>query len=324
MDLHRENVQKARRFCQEINNEIGKVIVGFDNELQYLNIALLCGGHILLEGAPGLAKTLFVRSFAKIAGLSFKRIQFTPDLMPSDVTGSMIYNEEKHQFQFIEGPIFANIVLADEINRTPPKTQSALLESMQESSVTVAQSTYSLPKPFFVFATQNPIEQEGTYPLPEAQLDRFLFKIPLQYPTQENEIKIASMMSEPNTDELKVVKGIESLQEMQFAMKHILCSEQVIESVVKLVSATRPESEHAPDFIKKYIQWGAGPRASRGLLNAAKVKAALDGRYHIEKEDISFTAPVILKHRILLNYHAIADNENETSLVNRLIEEFVS
>jgi MoxR-like ATPase len=320
MDNHRENLDKAKLFCKNLHKELGKVIVGFRDELDHIDIALLTGGHVLFEGVPGLAKTLLVRSLAEALGLKFKRIQFTPDLMPSDVTGSTIYKENTQTFEFIEGPIFANIVLADEINRTPPKTQSALLEAMQESAVTVGHTTHKVPSPFFVFATQNPIEQEGTYPLPEAQLDRFLFKVNLKYPSLEDEKKIAKIKASAVQEKIQPVSGIESLLDFQLAVKHVLCADELIDYAVRLVSATRPGSECASERNTKYIEWGAGPRASRWIISAAQARAVLLDRYHVDLGDIQFVAKSILRHRILLNYHAISDKKNVDGIIQEIID----
>ena len=321
MDKNKEYIDQARGFCSAIHDELKKSVIGFHSELEQLDIAFRTGGHVLLEGVPGLAKTLFVRSLAKAAGLKFKRIQFTPDLMPSDITGSLFYNEEKQDFKFIEGPLFANIVLADEINRTPPKTQAALLESMQEKSVTVAQNSHKTPDPFFVFATQNPIEQEGTYPLPEAQLDRFLFKLILDYPSLEDEKKIALLRNDPESESIQPIAGIEHLQKIQHAVQHILCAEDLVDEIIRLVASTRPGREGSTKEVNQFVEWGAGPRASKWILSAAKARAALSGRYHVDREDIKFVTPAILRHRILLNYHSLAENLTTDRLIENLIRE---
>jgi MoxR-like ATPase len=279
-------------------------------------------GHVLMIGVPGLAKTLIVRSLAEILDLSFQRIQFTPDLMPSDVTGTEILEETgdgKREFRFVAGPIFANLLLADEINRTPPKTQAALLEAMQERRVTVAGSTYLLPAPFFVLATQNPIEQEGTYPLPEAQMDRFMFNLRVDYPSREDEIQI---LQETTRDEIKPVNKVltgEELLALQHCVKQIPVPPSVAEYAVDLVQSTRPASPTAPESIKKYIQWGAGPRASQYLALAGKALAVLDGRFNVAREDIEASAKLVLRHRLISNYRAEADGVTVDDLIDQLV-----
>ena len=282
--------------------ELGKRIIGQEEIIRDLFVALAVQGHVLMIGVPGLAKTMLVRSLAEILDMQFQRIQFTPDLMPSDITGTEII-EDSHdghrQFRFVPGPIFTNLLLADEINRTPPKTQAALLEAMQEHRVTVGEKTYELPEPFFVLATQNPIEQEGTYPLPEAQLDRFMFNLRIDYPSHAEEVRI---LLETTTDAVQPLSKVWTAEEMlaiQRAVRQIPVPQSVAEYAVSLVQATRPAREKAPDFVKKYLQWGAGPRASQYLALAGKAFAVLDGRFNVAKEDIQRSAKLVLRHRLI-------------------------
>jgi MoxR-like ATPase len=298
--------------------EIGKVIIGQKEAVNHILLSILSGGHSLLIGVPGLAKTLMVHAIAEALGLDFKRIQFTPDLMPSDILGSEILDETSH-FKFIKGPIFSNIILADEINRTPPKTQAALLEAMQERTVTIAGHHYNLAKPFFVLATQNPIEQEGTYPLPEAQLDRFMFSINLDYPSFIEEVDVVKRTT---NDEKAVVKPILSSEEItnfQHLVRRIPVADNVIEYAVKLVSKTRPNSENSPQIVNNYIEWGAGPRASQNLILGAKANAAVNGKYSPDIEDVKEVAYSILKHRIVKNYKADAEGITEKQLIEALL-----
>ncbi len=281
-----------------LKNEVAKIIVGQQQAVAHVLLSILCGGHSLLIGVPGLAKTLLVNTIAKTLGLDFKRIQFTPDLMPSDIIGSEILDENRH-FKFIKGPLFANIILADEINRTPPKTQSALLEAMQEKSVTVAGHQYKLAAPFFVLATQNPIEQEGTYPLPEAQLDRFMFSILLNYPSYEEELDIVKSTT---TDEVRTINPIftvTEILELQHLIRRIPVADNVIEYAVSLVSKTRPNSEKAAEIVNEFVDWGAGPRASQNLIIAAKGHAAIHGKFSPDIADVKAVANAILRHRIV-------------------------
>jgi MoxR-like ATPase len=302
--------------------ELKHRIIGQDEVVRDLFVALMVQGHVLMIGVPGLAKTLIVRSLAEILDLSFQRIQFTPDLMPSDVTGTEILEESadgQREFRFMAGPVFANLLLADEINRTPPKTQAALLEAMQERRVTVAGKTYLLPAPFFVLATQNPIEQEGTYTLPEAQLDRFMFNLRVDYPSREDEIQI---LHETTRDEVKPVQKVltgEDLLALQHCVKQIPVPPSVAEYAVDLVQSTRPNSVSAPDFVKKYLQWGAGPRASQYLALAGKALAVLDGRFNVAREDISTSAKLVLRHRLIANYRAEADQVTVDQIIERLV-----
>ena len=301
----------------ELKNEIKKVIVGQDEIVEQVLISVFSGGHALLIGVPGLAKTLLVHTVADALGLNFKRIQFTPDLMPSDILGAELL-DEKRQFKFIKGPIFSNIILADEINRTPPKTQAALLEAMQEKSVTIAGHSYKLDKPYFVLATQNPIEQEGTYPLPEAQLDRFMFAVNLDYPTFSEEVDIVkntTIGSIPTINSLFTPEEIISNQEL---IQKIPVADNVIEYAVTLVGKTRPKSKAAPELVKKYIDWGAGPRASQNLISGAKTYAALHGKFSPDIEDVQKVAIGILRHRLIKNYKAEAEGLSIEDIIKNL------
>jgi len=309
---------------ERLVEELSGVIVGLEDVIEQFFIVLLCRGHCILEGVPGLAKTLLVSKVAQMLGLSFQRIQFTPDLMPSDITGSEILEEDhatgKRVFRFIEGPLFANIVLADEINRTPPKTQSALLEAMQERQVTVGGETYPLPHPFFVLATQNPIEQEGTYPLPEAQLDRFMFKVKLDYPSKEQEIDIAKRATTQYSCETEVVLPGEVIEQMQTLVLKVPVADHVYEAAVSLVQNTRPATDNTPDFVNEMVSWGAGPRATICLLLAAKSSAILKGRYHVTTEDIKQMAFPVLRHRIIPTFNAEAAGQSPDHIIERLVQ----
>jgi len=301
----------------ELKKEIKKVIVGQDEIVEQVLISVFSGGHALLIGVPGLAKTLLVHTVADALGLNFKRIQFTPDLMPSDILGAELLDENR-QFKFIKGPIFSNIILADEINRTPPKTQAALLEAMQEKSVTIAGHSYKLDKPYFVLATQNPIEQEGTYPLPEAQLDRFMFAVNLDYPTFSEEVDIVkntTIGSMPTIDSLFTPEEIISNQKL---IQKLPVADNVIEYAVTLVGKTRPKSKAAPELVKKYIDWGAGPRASQNLISGAKTYAALHGKFSPDIEDVQKVAIGILRHRLIKNYKAEAEGLSIEDIIKNL------
>jgi MoxR-like ATPase len=302
--------------------ELGKRIIGQEEIIRDLFVALAVQGHVLMIGVPGLAKTMLVRSLAEILDMQFQRIQFTPDLMPSDITGTEII-EDSHdghrQFRFVQGPIFTNLLLADEINRTPPKTQAALLEAMQERRVTVAGKTYDLPAPFFVLATQNPIEQEGTYPLPEAQLDRFMFNLRIDYPSHADEVRILLETTTDAVQPLSKVWTAEQMLALQRAVRQIPVPQSVAEYAVSLVQATRPAGDKAPDFVKKYLQWGAGPRASQYLALAGKAFAVLDGRFNVAKEDIQRSAKLVLRHRLITNYRAEADHETTDTIIDKLL-----
>ncbi|MFK7784325.1 MAG: AAA family ATPase [Crocinitomicaceae bacterium] len=303
---------------KELKNEIHKVIVGQDDVVDQVLISIFSKGHCLLVGVPGLAKTLLVNTISDCLGLSFNRIQFTPDLMPSDIVGSEILNE-KREFQFLKGPLFSNIVLADEINRTPPKTQSALLEAMQERSVTAAGNNYPLPAPFFVLATQNPIEQEGTYPLPEAQLDRFMFNVWVDYPSFSEEMAIVKATTSNQTVSLQRIVDGEQIMNYQDLIRRIPVADNVLEYAVRLVAKTRVNDENAPKITKDYITWGAGPRASQYLIIGAKCHAALNGKYSPDIEDVKAVAKPILRHRLVRNYRAEAEGYS----MDRIIEELM-
>ena len=304
--------------------EIGKIVIGQKGILDQMLIALLTKGHTLLVGVPGLAKTLLIKSMAEICDLNFKRIQFTPDLMPSDITGTELIDidpeTEQRNFRFYKGPIFGNIILADEINRTPPKTQAALLEAMQEHRVTAGGHSYKLDEPFFVLATQNPIEQEGTYPLPEAQLDRFMFHLNINYPSIEEEVSIVNRTTISNKDNVKKVFSKNSITSFQDLTLRVPISENVVTYAVKLASSTRPNEETSDSYVKQWVEWGAGPRASQYLALGAKAKALLDGRPTPSIEDIQSIAPDILRHRILPNFNAEAEGIKVDDIVNHLIK----
>ncbi len=302
---------------KKLKQEISKVIIGQEAVIDQILLSVFSGGHSLLVGVPGLAKTLMVNTISKALGLDFKRIQFTPDLMPSDILGSEILDDTRN-FKFIKGPIFSNIVLADEINRTPPKTQAALLEAMQEKSVTVAGKNYQLSKPYFVLATQNPIEQEGTYPLPEAQLDRFMFSINLDYPTFEEEVAVVKSTTGDKQETVNALFTAEEIQEFQALVRRVPVVDNVIEYAVELVSKTRPNGNKATDLVKKYIDWGAGPRASQNLILAAKTHALLNGKHSPDIENVQAVAIGILRHRVLKNYKAEAEGVTIESLIESL------
>ena len=308
-----------------IREEVGKVIVGQKEILDQLLICLFSRGHCVLIGVPGLAKTLMIRTVSQTLNLSFSRIQFTPDLMPGDITGTEVIEDDREtghkSFKFVKGPIFANIVLADEINRTPPKTQAALLEGMQEFHVTAAGSTYPLEPPFFVLATQNPIEQEGTYPLPEAQLDRFMFNLWLDYPSLDEEKDIVSQTTALKEENIEPVLNAEQIIELQNLVREVPVPEGVLSSAVQLVTKTRPQSEVAPDFIQKYMSWGAGPRASQYLILGGKARALSRGRYNVTEEDVRALAKPVLRHRIVNNYAAEAEGLSPDKLIEMLLDE---
>lgn len=312
-----EAVDALAQSYKDLRAEIGKIIVGQHDVVKSVLISLFSNGHSLLVGVPGLAKTLLVSTIADVLDLEFKRIQFTPDLMPSDITGSEILDEDRH-FKFNKGPLFSNIVLADEINRTPPKTQAALLEAMQERSVTVAGIRHILPRPFFVLATQNPIEQEGTYPLPEAQLDRFMFNIPLTYPSYEDEIRVVKETTSNYNPTLGNILTAEQIQFYQSLIRKIPIADKVLEYAVQLANKTRPTSSLAPDIVNQYITWGAGPRASQFLVLGAKCHAAILGKYSPDIEDVQSIAKYVLRHRIVRNYKAEAEGISEDHIVEKL------
>lgn len=300
-----------------LKSEIGKVIIGQDDVVQAVLISLFANGHSLLVGVPGLAKTLLVSTIAEVLDLGFKRIQFTPDLMPSDITGAEILDESR-SFKFNKGPLFSNIVLADEINRTPPKTQAALLEAMQERSVTISGVRHVLPKPFFVLATQNPIEQEGTYPLPEAQLDRFMFNIPLDYPSYNEEIAVVKATTTANKVDLSNVLTAEEILYFQNLVRKIPIADNVLEYAVSLATKTRPNTERATESVNNYIAWGAGPRASQYLVLGAKTHAAIQGKYSPDIDDVQAIANYVLRHRIVRNYKAEAEGITEEDVIKGL------
>ncbi|MFZ1280141.1 MAG: MoxR family ATPase [Ignavibacteriaceae bacterium] len=306
----------------EVKSEIAKVIVGQDEIINQLLISLLSRGHCLLVGVPGLAKTLLIKTLAEVLDLKFNRIQFTPDLMPSDITGTDILEEDqstkKRNFRFISGPIFSNIILADEINRTPPKTQSALLEAMQEHKVTAAGQTYQLPEPFFVLATQNPIEQEGTYPLPEAQLDRFMFNLWLDYPSKEEEVKIVQTTTSEYKPTLKKVLSADEIISFQDLVRKVPVAPNVIEFAVKVTNMTRPVNENSPKYIKEWVTWGAGPRASQFLVMAAKTKSIIQGRFTPNIDDIKSSMLPVLRHRIITNFSAEAEGIKSIDVIKRI------
>jgi len=318
--------------CDRILAECSKIIVGQQEVLEFLLLALLAQGHALLVGVPGLAKTLMIRTLADSMNLTFNRVQFTPDLMPSDITGTEMLQEDRstgsREFRFLRGPIFANVVLADEINRTPPKTQAALLEAMQEKQVTVAGTRHKLPDPFFVLATQNPIEQEGTYPLPEAQQDRFMFTITVGYPSEEDEFRVIESTTSSSKPRVERVVSGDELMAMQALVRKVPAASYIIRYAMKLSRLTRPHGQdgepvdpNVPDFVKKYVTWGAGPRAGQNLILAAKARALLRGRAYVATEDVKAVALPVLRHRVILNYAAKADNITPDEIVRRLLKE---
>ena len=308
-----------------IETEVAKVIIGQKPVLEQVLVCLLAHGHALLIGVPGLAKTLLINTLAQVLDLSFNRVQFTPDLMPSDITGTEIIEEDPathgRRFRFVKGPIFANVVLADEINRTPPKTQAALLQAMQEYRVTVAGQTYPLPAPFFVLATQNPIELEGTYPLPEAQLDRFMFSVYVDYPTMAEEQAIVKSTTSAYVPELTKVLTADEITALQALVRRVPVADEVIDYAVRLVALTRPNGTRAPKYVRDWVSWGAGPRASQYLILGAKTRAMLDGRYTPSRDDVKAVALPVLRHRIVTNYSAEAENVKAEDIVRRLLEE---
>ena len=320
-------LEERAKAKQSFFSEVGKVVIGQQKILDHILIALLARGHSLLVGVPGLAKTLIIKTLSDVLDLSFKRIQFTPDLMPSDITGTELIdvdqNTGQRSFRFYQGPIFANIVLADEINRTPPKTQAALLEAMQEHKVTAGGKTYDLDEPFFVLATQNPIEQEGTYPLPEAQLDRFMFNLNIEYPSTEDEVSIVRETTTPEIQSLNAVITKPEIATYQDLVRRVPVADNVVEYAVKLVGATRPNSSTAPEFIQQSVDWGAGPRASQYLVLGAKAKAILDGRPSPNINDIQSLALPILRHRVLPNFNAEAEGLKVEDILNRLLDTIV-
>ena len=309
---------------QRMRSEIGKVIIGQDEVVDELLIAMFCKGHCLLVGVPGLAKTLLCSTIASILQLAFRRIQFTPDLMPSDITGTDVLHDDpetgRKTFQFIQGPLFTNVLLADEINRTPPKTQAALLEAMQERHVTVGSSTYRLSEPFFTLATQNPIEQEGTYPLPEAQLDRFMFNVLVQYPTSAEELRILKQTTGNEKPDLTPVLTGKQIQALQEVVRRVPCAEYNFIYARDLVRATRPGENEAPPFVRELVNWGAGPRAGQYLILGARARALLEGRFHVTTEDIKYVAKPVLRHRIMTTFQADSQGVTPDDIIERLLE----
>lgn len=317
-------LKEFREHRDTMRQELGKVIIGQDEVIEQLFAAIFTRGHCLLEGVPGLAKTLMVASLAKIVDVSFNRVQFTPDLMPSDITGTNVLDEDENgrrQFNFVEGPIFTNILLADEINRTPPKTQAALLQAMQEREVSVGRTTYQLPDPFFTIATQNPIEQEGTYPLPEAQLDRFMFNIKVGYPSLEEEEQILLATTRNEKPEIQKILSARAILNIQKLVQSVAVSPYIVKYVAQLVRATRPRDDRSPAFVKELVDWGAGPRAGQFLINGGKAIAAMDGRFSVAIEDIKRVAVPVLRHRLATNFQAQAEGMDSELIVRRLVKE---
>ena len=316
-------LQEFSQHRQLMQQELQKIIVGQDEVIEQLFAAIFTRGHCLLEGVPGLAKTLMVSTLARILDVQFKRIQFTPDLMPSEITGTNVLEEEdtgRRTFRFVEGPIFTNILLADEINRTPPKTQAALLQAMQEREVSVGMTTYDLPDPFFTIATQNPIEQEGTYPLPEAQLDRFMFNIKVGYPSAEEEEQILAVTARNEKTEVNKVLSGRSIVNLQKLVSSVAVTEHIIKYVARLVRSTRPKDTSAPDFVHELVEWGAGPRAGQFLINGGKALAAMEGRFSVGIEDVRKIASPVLRHRISTNFQAQAEGMSTEDIIQRLLE----
>jgi len=316
-------IAELRETVRALREQLGKVIVGQENVIEQLLIGLCSRGHCLLVGVPGLAKTLLVSSLARILDLSFKRIQFTPDLMPADITGTDLLQDDpethRRKFVFLPGPLFANMILADEINRTPPKTQAALLEAMQEHHVTAGGQTYPLPKPFFVLATQNPIEQEGTYPLPEAQLDRFMFQIAVTYPSRDEELAIMKQTTSGKSPELQHVLSAERILRLQELVRQVIVADHVFQYAVDLVRATRPKEPGTPTFLPELVSWGAGPRASQYLILAGKARAILPGRLHVSTQDIKEVAYPVLRHRLITTFHADAEGITTDHIIEKLL-----
>ena len=319
-----EAVERLQRGEKALREEMAKVIVGQEAVLDQLLISIFSRGHCLLVGVPGLAKTLMISTLARCLSLSFNRIQFTPDLMPSDITGTEVIQEDKatgeRHFRFLRGPIFANVILADEINRTPPKTQAALLEAMQEHQVTAGGKKHTLDEPFFVLATQNPIEQEGTYPLPEAQLDRFMFNVLVDYPDEHEELEIMRRTTTVRDDALRAVLTGEEIKHLQDTVRRVPIADSVIQYAMRLARATRVRTSEAPDFVKEWLSWGAGPRASQYLILGGKARAVLHGRHHVSTEDIAAVAHPVLRHRIITNFNAEAEGITTDKIVDRLLE----
>jgi MoxR-like ATPase len=321
-------VEKLRTGYAAITAQLARVIVGQQEVIEQLLTALFCRGHVLVVGVPGTAKTLLVSSIARILDLKFQRIQFTPDLMPSDITGTEVIEQDPatgaRSFRFIHGPVFGQIILADEINRTPPKTQAALLQAMQEYAVTAGGQTYPLPLPFFVLATQNPIEQEGTYPLPEAQLDRFFFQIAVDYPTEQEEKQVVLQTTGDVQPELQRVLTADDIIALQTIVRRVPAAEHAVDYAVRLARATRPQSAGSPEFVRQFVRWGAGPRGAQALVLAAKARALICGRPAVSRDDIDAVALPCLRHRVLVNFHAEAEGITTEKIITRLIEQHVS
>ncbi len=321
------NDEVIRSFSEDflkIENEIGKMIIGQKDIIRNVLIAIIGGGNVLLEGLPGLGKTQLVKAFGKTLGLDFSRIQFTPDLMPADVTGTNIVTKDKDGksiFEFKEGPIFSNIILADEINRATPKTQSALLEAMQERTVTVGNETYELPKPFFVLATQNPVEQEGTYALPEAQMDRFMFKLNVEYPKKEELLKIITLTTGTKQEDINISSNGEKILKMREIAKEVPIASSVYEYIIDLIMKCHPESENSLDIVKKYVNYGSSPRGAQAVVTSARIVALINGRYNVSYEDVNEVIKPALRHRLYLNFEAYADGISSDYIIDKIIEE---
>jgi len=317
-------IKELADLCASMKEQLGQVIVGQERVIDEVLMAVFSRGHALLVGVPGVAKTLLISTISRVMDLSFKRIQFTPDLMPSDITGTDVLEEDrttgKRAFRFVKGPVFANMVLADEINRTPPKTQAALLEAMQEHCVTVSGEDFHLPEPFFVLATQNPIEQEGTYPLPEAQLDRFIFNIIVDYPAKDEETRIIRQVTGPQKDNVQKVLDAEKVLKMQDLVRRVPAADHVIDFARDITRATRPNEDEAPDFVKEMVAWGAGPRAGISLITAAKARAVLYGRYHATTSDVAAVAHPVLRHRVLTTFNAEAAGIKSDNVIDMLLK----
>lgn len=316
-------LQEFGQHCSLMQEELGKVIIGQQQVVRQILAAVFTRGHCLLEGVPGLAKTLMVSTIARILDIDFKRIQFTPDLMPSDITGTSVLDEDEHgrrSFRFVQGPVFTNILLADEINRTPPKTQAALLQAMQEREVTIGQTTYQLPDPFFTIATQNPIEQEGTYPLPEAQLDRFMFNIKIDYPTLDEEERILAATTRGEKADVRKILSGKVIVNLQKLVGSVAVSQYIVQYAARLVRATRPRDDSSPKFIRELVDWGAGPRAGQYLIHGGKALAAMDGRFSVAIDDIKAVAIPVLRHRISTNFQAQAEGMSNEAVIEKLLE----
>ncbi|AUG57762.1 MAG TPA: MoxR family ATPase [Ruminiclostridium sp.] len=324
MDINESKIKKVIDTVSRIESEVAKHMIGQKPLIRQVLISILAGGNVLLEGVPGLGKTRLVKTFGNVMDLKFSRIQFTPDLMPADVTGTNIITQNekgKGEFTFQKGPVFTNILLADEINRATPKTQSALLEAMQEKTVTVGNSTYELPKPFFVLATQNPLEMEGTYPLPEAQLDRFLFKLTVPFPSLEELVDIVSMTTGKEDEDLDTVTNGEEILEIRSITRQVPVAKPVLEFASKLILATHPESEYAPEVTKKYIRFGSSPRGAQAIISTAKIRAFLEGRYNVAFDDIKYVAYPALRHRFFLNFDGMSEGITTDDLIGEIIKE---